>query len=218
MEMDDEPIEEALNEMESIPYLISPDLSERELVSIGQIIALWGALEYEVFRQTLMCFLGDGDDVDDDVELPKEMNNANFTSVLELWKTNVVNSSVGKRREVLEKQYTSIIHYKEFRNAIAHGMWNWSAKSIDTITSIRIRKREIINVHFTANDLESFVEELGKLNFNIKYPGGIEEYALELSEVGHAESRLWMALMTSNPISDELMPSWMREALKDNEK
>ena len=58
-------------------YRINTELSERELLSIGKIVALWGSLEYEIFCQTLMCF----SDMSDS-QLPKEMNNMQFSQVL----------------------------------------------------------------------------------------------------------------------------------------
>jgi hypothetical protein len=53
------------------------ELSERELLSIGHIVAQWGALEHEVFCQTLQTF---GKHTQ---TLPKEMNNMQFSEVLE---------------------------------------------------------------------------------------------------------------------------------------
>ena len=45
------------------------ELSERELLCIGHIIAQWGALESEIFSQTLQTF------EEQTQVLPKEMNN-----------------------------------------------------------------------------------------------------------------------------------------------
>jgi hypothetical protein len=72
--MSDKVTETDTNEME---YGLDVELSERELLCIGKIVALWGALEYEIFCQTLMCFGGLSG-----VQLPKEMNNMQFSQVL----------------------------------------------------------------------------------------------------------------------------------------
>lgn len=57
------------------------ELSDRETFLIGKVIAQWGALEHEVFVQTLMTFdMPDGEEV----VLPKTMNNLQFTDVLNL--------------------------------------------------------------------------------------------------------------------------------------
>src|ERR1035441_3030894 len=57
------------------------ELSGRELHWIGHIVAQWGALEHEVFSQTLLTYK------DHLAEVPKEMmNNLQFSDVLKLWK------------------------------------------------------------------------------------------------------------------------------------
>jgi hypothetical protein len=189
-------------------YKFNTELSERELLSIGKIVALWGSLEYVIFCQTLMCF----SDISDS-QLPKEMNNMQFSQVLELWRTNVINSAVGKRKEVLQEQYKSICHYYDFRNALVHGMWDWSTAAPEKITATRIRKKEILNTHFTADDLAQFASDLETINFKIRYPGGLEDYANTMMEQGSYISRLGVCLMTSNPLTDDLLPSFLAQKL-----
>jgi hypothetical protein len=98
--------------LDHMEYGINIELSERELLSIGKIVALWGSLEYEVFCQTLESFsaISGG-------QLPKEMNNMQFSQVLALWETHVVNKAVGKRKEILKEQHKNILLHHEFRNA-----------------------------------------------------------------------------------------------------
>ena len=185
-------------------YGIDVELSERELLSIGKIVALWGSLEYEIFCQTLKCLAA----LSGVESLPKEMNNLKFSLVLELWETHVVNNTVGERKKVLEKQCKAIHHYHEFRNALVHGMWDWSLAAPEKITAIRIRKREILRTHFTADDLELLASELAKINFNVRYPGGSEEYATAMAERGAHLSRRGLSLMTKNPLADDLFRSF----------
>ncbi|MDU8588158.1 hypothetical protein BV330_05310 [Pseudomonas syringae pv. actinidiae] len=80
-------------------------LSDKEAILIGRIIALWGALESEVFVQTLATF-----DVQDIEELPNVMNNLNFAKVLELWKARVADVEEGERAVVLKQQFARITH------------------------------------------------------------------------------------------------------------
>src|SRR5580704_9882262 len=108
--------------MDEMKHLLNTELTERELVAIGTIVALWGSLEYEIFRQTLMSFDGVPQN-----QLPKQMNNLQFSKILKLWESRVVDKTVGNRQEVLRAQLTSIRHNEEYRNALVHGMWNWSA-------------------------------------------------------------------------------------------
>jgi|ERR1700722_66283 hypothetical protein len=200
--MSNETTEKQTNKTE---WGIDLELSEREFLSIGQIVALWGSLEHEIFYQTLMCFGG----LSDTKPLPKEMNNMQFSQVLKLWETHVVNSAVGERKKVLQEQYKSIDRYHDFRDALVHGMWDWSVAAPEKITATRIRKKEIVRTHFTADDLASFASELAMINFKVRYPGGPEEYATAMSEQGSFVSRRGLCLMTSNPLTDDLFRSFL---------
>jgi hypothetical protein len=147
-------------------YGINLELSERELLSIGKIVALWGSLEYEIFCQTLASFSSISGS-----KLPKEMNNMQFSQVLALWRANVVGKATGKRKEVLQEQHKGIVHYHDFRNALVHGMWDWSRATPEKITATRIRKKEVLRTHFTADDLASFASALETINFKVRYQG-----------------------------------------------
>ena len=130
--------------------------------------------------QTLMSFR----DLSES-QIPKEMNNMQFSRVLELWESRVVSNAAGKRKEVLQEQCKSMRHYQDFRDALVHGMWDWSKAAPAKITATRIRKREVRRTHFTADDLASLASELGTINFKVRYPGGHEEYANSMPEQGH---------------------------------
>jgi len=184
-----------------IEYGVETELSERELLSIGKIVALWGSLEYEIFCQTLRSF---SDSEISGGRLPKAINNMQFSEVLELWETRVVNKAAGKRKEVLQKQCESIPYHHDFRNALVHGMWDWSVGAPEKITAIRIRKKEIRKTHFTADDLASFASALETINFKVRYPGGREDYATAMSEQGAYLSRRAVCAMTGHPLADEL--------------
>lgn len=197
------------NDANEIEFGIETALSERELLSIGTIVALWGSLEYEIFRQTLGCF-SEGEISEG--RLPKAMNNMQFSEVLALWKTHVVNKAEGKRREVLQKQCESIRFHYDFRNALVHGMWDWSIAAPEEITAIRVRKKEIRRTHFTADDLVSFASVLATINFRVRYPGGHEEYANVMSERGAYLSRRAVCAITNHPLTDELFRPFLPKA------
>jgi hypothetical protein len=188
--------------------LLGLELSDREVFAIGQIVSLWGALEHEIFLQTLDYF--DPDSLD---QLPKEMNNVQPSKVLELWKVNVVDKAEGERREVLQHQYNAIQRFSPFRHAIVHGMWEWSRERPETIDVIRVRKDELLTFRFTADDLSRFWRELAKVNFKIRYPGGLEDYAAEMTKQGGHISRQFIALATNSPSASD----WFgfRDLLKD---
>jgi hypothetical protein len=176
------------------------ELSERELLCIGHIIAQWGALEHEVFCQTLQTF------EEHTQTLPKEMNNMQFSEVLEKWKERVVDRCNGENKNKLEEQYALIRHYHDYRNALVHGMWDWDTTSPDRIITTRVRKKEVISTHFTAADLEHFSWELAKINFNIRYPRGIEDLAEMINRGGYI-SRLAASMLSGHPVAAELVPN-----------
>jgi hypothetical protein len=54
-------------------------LANDEIHFIGKIVAHWGAIEHEVFCQTIQTY---DDSPSEDVNLPKAMNNMRFGAVL----------------------------------------------------------------------------------------------------------------------------------------
>lgn len=176
-------------------------LSDREGILIGRIIALWGALESEVFAQTLATF-----DVQDIKELPKAMNNLSFVRVLELWKARVADVAGGERAVVLQQQFARITHLHDSRNALIHGMWTWSMAEPEKISTTRVSKTQVITVHFPAGSLADFHEELGVINFKIRYPGGAEDLARERADEGGFISRRFLCMLTGNPAADDWLP------------
>lgn len=174
-------------------YQWNDELSDRETFLIGKIIAQWGALEHEIFVQTLMTFEAPEDE---NIALPKAMNNLQFTEILGLWKDRVVKKSKEDRRKVLEQQLEKILKLKNCRDALVHGMWGWSKNDLSKISAVRIRKKEIISVHFTADDLADFYSRLGGINFKIRFPGGLDEFAQQRAEEEFYVSRLGLGLMT----------------------
>jgi hypothetical protein len=136
------------------------------------------------------------------------MDNLQFSEVLDLWEERVVNKANGEVKAVMSKQLERIRHYHEFRNAIAHGMWEWDTHDPKKIRSIRVRKRNIITTHFTADDLEHFSTQVAEINFKIRYPGGLEDLAKARAEQGFHISRIGAALLFGN--ADELLPDGLR--------
>jgi hypothetical protein len=183
-------------------YAFDLELSERELHFIGTIVAHWGALEHEIFLQTRLTF------TDPKEKLPKEMNNLQFSEVLDLWKKRVVESSPTDVKAVLEEQYRLISHYHDFRQALVHGMWSWDSASPDKITATRIRKTEIISIHMTADDLEDVALAMGEIHFNIRCPRGLRDLADALAHRGGGYlSRRAVSILTRHPVAEELLPA-----------
>jgi len=176
-------------------------ISDKEAILIGRIIALWGALESEVFAQTLTTF-----DVQEHNELPKEMNNLSFVKVLGLWKARVAEVQEGERAVVLMKQFDRITRLHDSRNALIHGMWNWSMAEPERISTTRVSKKEVITMHFPAGSLEDFHNVLGEINAKIRYPGGVEDFARERANEGFFISRRMLCMLTNSPAADDWLP------------
>lgn len=178
------------------------ELTARETYLIGNIVAQWGALEHEIFHQTLLSF---DDPEDDEITLPKEMNNLQFTGVLGLWKSRVIDKAKPGRSRVLQQQYDRIVALKEYRNALVHGMWNWSKTDPRKISVTRIRKKEINTTHFTVEDLADFADRLAAINFKIRCPRGLKELALARAGQGFHVSRIGASLFMGLPLDEDLL-------------
>lgn len=189
-----------MSDNDLIPLYDVP-LSDKEAILIGRIIALWGALESEVFVQTLATF-----DVQNVEELPKAMNNLSFVKVLDLWKARVAEVEEGERAVVLKQQFDRITRLHDSRNALIHGMWMWSMAEPEKISTTRVSKKQVITVHFPAGSLADFHDELGVINFKIRYPGGVEDLARERANEGGFISRRVLCMLTNNLAADDWLP------------
>jgi hypothetical protein len=166
-------------------YTYQVELYEKEIYFIGSIVAHWGALEHEIFVQTLQTY-----DPDETAEaLPKEMNNIQFTGVLSLWKARVIDTAKRQKKRVLTDQYDAINKLLDHRNALIHGMWNWTEEYPGEVIATRIKKRTIINSRFKPDDLADFSARVQKINFWIRYPAGARDLHKAIVEQGSHVSR-----------------------------
>ena len=186
--MSDQPLDDDMEDS----ILFGSELSDREVYAIGKIVSLWGALEHEIFWQTYKAI--NPTSLND---LPKGMGNHRSSEVLKLWKQHVVDKAEGRRQAVLQKIYEQIEEVTPHRNAIVHGMWDWSVSEPEKIEVSRVKKDAIIAITFTAADLGQFSRLLAKMNFRIRYPGGLEEYAEAMT--GVYMSRQFIAMTTNSP-------------------
>ncbi|SDU37947.1 hypothetical protein [Pseudomonas orientalis] len=192
-------------------HLYDVPLSDKEALLLGRIIALWGALESEVFAQTIATF-----NVQEFEELPRAMNNLSFIKVLELWKARVAEVEEGDRAEVLTQQFEKITRLHDSRNALIHGMWTWSMDEPEKISTTRVSKKQIITMHFPAGSLADFHDELSVINAKIKYPGGVEDTARERENEGVFISRRMLCMLTNNPAADDWLPPRIMQKGKRN--
>ena len=185
-------------------YQFDPQLSDREVHFIGMIFIHWASLEHEVFTQTLKTFVTEGKKIH---QLPKEMNNIQFTGVLDLWKERVADKASSRRKKVLQRQYAEILKLKDVRDALAHGMWHWSAEDLERISTVRVRKRQVITAHFPAKALGDIGSKLGTINFKIRFPGGLIDLARERMKQGGYISRRAMGMFTGAAVGHDGYPT-----------
>ena len=188
---------------EPIEHRWDAELSDREVFLIGKVIVQWGALEHEIFTQTLLTFdASEGEQA----ALPKAMNNLQVTELLALWKDRVVDQAKGDRSRVLQLQFDEILRLKDFRDAIVHGMWGWSASNLTTISTVRVRKKQVLTTHSTSDDLDDFYGRLANINFKIRFPGGLEDLARRRSEDGGYISRRLLSMMSGSSLPADWIP------------
>jgi len=165
-----------------VPVTLSTELADREIFLIGSIVSQWGFLEGDIFEQTLLTFKASD-------TLPITMNNVQFSAVLKLWVERVVEKQDDARRAVLQAQYDEIARLSDFRQAVVHSRWNWRPDAPDEITAVRIHKRKVKSVKFSADELADFSMRLGQVRYRIRYPGGLEDHAAEFAAGGGYISR-----------------------------
>ena len=112
-----------------------------------------------------------------------------------------------RRKKVLQRQYNEILKLKDVRDALAHGMWRWSANDLDRVSTVRVKKREVITSHFSANALGDIANKLGAINFKIRFPGGTIDLARERMKQGGYISRRGMAMFTGAAVGNDGYPA-----------
>ena len=154
-------------------------LSHQEISLIGNIIVEWSFLESELFKQ--IAESSNNSELSE-IEFKKKLKYQGFTKLVKLWENEIVENSSDPINEVLTKQLDEILYLMDFRNAIAHAMWEWHPDKIGTISSVRVKKDKIIQVALTSEDLVNISKRLRRVNFNIRYPNGKDQFYAELAE------------------------------------
>ena len=178
------------------------ELSDKEVHFIGQIVIHWGAIEYEVFTQTLTAY----EYIGQPRVLPKAMNNLQFTEILDLWKEQVIAKAKPKVARTLQDQYNEIVRLKSYRDALVHGHWDWSATNLSQVSTVRVRKNDVITTRFTADDLMNFADRLASVNFKLRFPRGPLDAARKRGADGFYISRRALAMFTGHPLAEDPFP------------
>ena len=154
-------------------------LSEKEICYVGKIVVEWAAMEHEIFAQVLSSHKSTSEN-----ELPKALNGLQFTTIFNLWEKLVENEADEGRLDVLKAQIAEIKFLKDFRDALAHGMWTWDPSTLERITSFRPKHKTLLMVHFTPRDLEDIATRLADVNFRIRHPSRPEDFLKSMIDSG----------------------------------
>jgi hypothetical protein len=127
-----------------IEYGVETELSERELLSIGKIVALWGSLEYEIFCQTLRSF---SDSEISGGHVPKAMNNMHFPKC---WSCGKRGSSIRPLADEKESYKSSVKAYAiatisemPLCTECGIGLWLHRRKSLQSASAKRKYEKHI---------------------------------------------------------------------------
>jgi hypothetical protein len=131
------------------------------------------------------------------------MNNLQLATMLDLWKERVVEQAERKRADVLRLQLDEIRTLKEFRDALVHGMWHWTVAEPTRISTVRVRRKQVITTHFNVTDLQDFADRVANINFKIRYLGGLKDLAAARGERGSGISRMGLAILSGAPVIDD---------------
>lgn len=178
-----------MSDNKELKALWDTGLTHEECMIIGDIVAQWGALEAEIFSQTLENF---GSDIHVS-QLPRAMRNRNFSEVLELWNERVVDTAEDALKKTLQEVYENILELKNARHSIVHGMWDFTVSEPKTISTFRVKDDQIIHTTFKDGALADVGMRIAELNMSLRYPGGMIEFFKEQMSggvyVNHAEMR-----------------------------
>jgi len=179
--------------------LVDLGISDKETMYIGKIVTYWSAIENEIFYQCISQY-------ENSSQIPKELKNLQFSSVLKFWKDNIIEKieDEGVKRN-LSTQHEKIELAKNIRDAIVHSFWEWSSENLSEIKTVRIRKDELIVLTFTVEDLENFFYKVANIFSNVKFPKGlIDKLASEIAENGYSQpSRMMLSKLEKNKISSD---------------
>jgi hypothetical protein len=186
-------------------YLLKTELSDREIYFIGMIVTAWGFIENEIFTQTLGSY-----SESEIPPLPKALaSNVQFTDVLSLWKTRVLDNASPRTQGALQRVYDRLSELHPHRAAIAHGRWTWDHEAPERITSTRFAKKRQISTVFDADSLQEMGFTLSEVRYDLAYPGGREDMS------GAYMSRAFWANVTGHPVATELNGSLSRPQISD---
>lgn len=180
------------------PHL-SFELSPKELFALGQANVQWAYLEHLVMEVTLTVSSALG------ITAPEGATQDSFRRRLAAFR--YVAAAIRERNEsaLLVKVADRIAKANAFRQKLAHGIWSYDTADPE-ILHVEVSRREGgPSEYFNAERIIRFAEEVSAISFQLRYPGGKDQFLAERAEVGHGMSRELMKMLHGKPsLMDDL--------------
>jgi hypothetical protein len=188
-------------------HRISTELSQPELAAIGRVTVVWAELEHELLSSTLDWAEAAG------VALPPDTFSLSFKKRLRTARTLVKSTmNGGAEKDTLLALLTAVGGCERSRNRITHGLWDWVPDKPEATQATSYRPPHEFTEPFDFRKLIDLGRRIGKLCFQLRYPGGedqfLEEASAEMQGRGVSGSR-WFALFAggSDPANPHLPPA-----------
>jgi hypothetical protein len=151
-------------------HLIEPDLEQKELAAIGYVTAQWAFLEHAILASTVEIT------AQNNAPVPTDAYNKAFAKRLRAWRLTIEQfiTDVDKR-ETLLTIVSKAANLEEKRHQLAHALWTWESQDPTAMRAFSFRPNVEFDVDFDFEGLMQLGDKIGKLNFNLVYPGGKED-------------------------------------------
>jgi hypothetical protein len=168
-------------------HRVEPDLEEEELAAIGYVTAQWAYLEHRILASTLALSHQSG------AAPPKDAANLSFERRLAAWRETIERFVTDKKEKTrLLKLVSKAANLSTSRHKLAHGLWTWDYTDPRKLTAFSFRPTVGFEADFNAEGIRLLGQRIGKLNFELAFPGGKEDAyrsMAELASEGRGASR-----------------------------
>jgi hypothetical protein len=150
-------------------HQIEPDLEEHELAAIGYVSAQWAFLEHAILASTIKIA------EDNQAPIPTDAYSLAFAKRLRAWRLMIEEYVAEPAKGVLLKIASSAANLEEKRHQAAHALWTWEDHDPQTMRAFSFRPNVEFDVDFDFEGLRLIGEKIGRLNFQLIFPGGKED-------------------------------------------
>jgi hypothetical protein len=147
------------------PPHLQPDLTEKEVLTLGYVTCQWAFLEHALFVDTLERAARLKTPV------PTDAKNTSFAHRLRAWRALTQRPRVRKaERERLSRLHNKIANLEKKRHQITHGLWSWDHKTPHKLTAYSFRPNVEFVAPLDADKIWQLGNRIGEVNFAFVYP------------------------------------------------